>query len=80
MIVKLLTEQHLQFVSLKEGWTGPPESTPVKITHCWKSHVNAHLVIIFKDPNNRNQQFQVGLQFQTKETQKSGTPSRDYLR
>ena len=44
MIVKLLTEHHLKCLSLKEGCTGSSESTLVKIPHCWKSHVTAHLV------------------------------------
>ena len=43
MIVKLLTEQHLEFLSLKGGCTGLSESTLVKMPHCWKSHVTAHL-------------------------------------
>ena len=43
MIVKLLTEHHLEFLSLKVGCTGSSESTVVKIPHCWKSHVTAHL-------------------------------------
>ena len=37
MIVKLLTEQHLEFISLKGGCKGSSESTEVKIPHCWKS-------------------------------------------
>ena len=44
MIVKLLTEHHLEFLSLKEGCKGSSESTLVKIPHCWKSHVAAHLM------------------------------------
>ena len=28
------------------GCTGSPESTFVKMPHCWKSHVAAHIVII----------------------------------
>ena len=44
MIVKLLTEHHLEFLSLKEGCTGSPESTHVKMPHCWKSHALAHLI------------------------------------
>ena len=43
MIVKLLTEQHLEFLSLKGGCTGSSESTLVNMPHCWKSHVTAHL-------------------------------------
>ena len=37
MIVKLLTEQHLELLSLKGGCTGSYESTLVKMPHCWKS-------------------------------------------
>ena len=36
MIVKLLTEHHLEFVSLKGGCRGSPESTFVKMSNCWK--------------------------------------------
>ena len=42
MSVKLLTEHHLRFLSLKGGCTGSSESTLVKMTHCWKSHALAH--------------------------------------
>ena len=38
MIVKLLTEHHLECQSLKGGCRGSSESTHVKIPHCWKSH------------------------------------------
>ena len=44
MSVKLLTEHHLEFLSLKGGCTGSSESTLVKMPHCWKSHVTAHMV------------------------------------
>ena len=43
MSVKLLTEHHLKFLSLKCGCTCSSESTLVKMPHCWKSHVKAHL-------------------------------------
>ena len=43
MIVKLLTEHHLEFVSLKGGCRGSSESTHVKMPHCWKSHALAHI-------------------------------------
>ena len=43
MIVKLLTERHLKFQSIIGGCTGSHESTLVKMPHCWKSHVSAHL-------------------------------------
>ena len=38
MSVKLLTEHHFEFLSLKGGYTGSSEPTLVKIPHCWKSH------------------------------------------
>ena len=43
MIVKLLTEHHLEFLSLKGGCRGSSESTHAKIPHCWKSHALAHI-------------------------------------
>ena len=39
----VLTEQHLEFLSLKGGCTGSYESTLVKTSHSWKSHVAAQL-------------------------------------
>ena len=45
MSVKLLTEHHLEFLSLKGGCTGLSESTLFKMPHCWKSHVAAQLLI-----------------------------------
>ena len=44
MIVKLLTEHHLEFLSLKGGCRGSSESTHVKMSNCWKSHALAHIV------------------------------------
>ena len=43
MTVKLPTEQHLEFLRLKGGYTGSSESTHVKMPHCWKSRVMAHI-------------------------------------
>ena len=44
MIVKLLTEHHLEFLSLiAGGCRGSSESTLVKIPYCLKSHVTAHM-------------------------------------
>ena len=43
MIVKLLTEHHLEFLSLKGGCRGSSESTHVKMPHCWKSRAMAHI-------------------------------------
>ena len=45
MIVKLLTEHDLEFLSLKGGRTGSSESTHVKIHYCWKSHALAYYVV-----------------------------------
>ena len=39
MRVKLLTENHLEFLSLRGGCTGSSDSTLDKTPHCWKSHV-----------------------------------------
>ena len=39
MTVKLLTEHHLEFLSLK----GSSEPSHVKMPHCWKSHALAQL-------------------------------------
>ena len=39
----LLTEHHLEFLSLKGGCRGSSKSTLVKISHCWKSHAAAHI-------------------------------------
>ena len=46
MTVRLLTEHHLEFLSLKGGFTGLSESIHVKMPHCWKSHVAAQLYFI----------------------------------
>ena len=48
MIVKLLTEYHLEFLSLKGGCSGSSESTHVKMPHCWKSHALAQLMFFFQ--------------------------------
>ena len=43
MIVKLLTEHHLEFLSLKRGsWV----STFVKMSNCWKSHAATHIELL----------------------------------
>ena len=44
MIVKLLTEHNLEFLSLKGDCRGSSESTPVKMSNCWKSHAMAQLL------------------------------------
>ena len=45
MNVKLLTEHHFEFLSLKGDFTGSSESALVKMPHCWKSHVLAHMIL-----------------------------------
>ena len=45
MSVKLLSEHHLEFLSLKGGCTGSSESKPVKMPHCWKSQVTAQMML-----------------------------------
>ena len=47
MSVKLLTEHHLEFLSLRGGCRGSSESTLVKMPHCWKSHARAHIFFVF---------------------------------
>ena len=43
MIVKLLTEHHLEFLSLKGGFIGSSKSTLVKMSNCWKSQAVAQI-------------------------------------
>ena len=43
MIIKLLTEHHLEFLSLNGGCRGWSESTLVKKSNCWKSHAAAQV-------------------------------------
>ena len=43
MSVKLLTEHHSKFLSLKGGCTGSSESTPVKMPHCCGSNMCSQL-------------------------------------
>ena len=53
MSVQLLTEHHLEFLSLKGGSTDSSdssESTLVNLPHCWKSHVTAH--VLFQPTSN----------------------------
>ena len=39
----LLTDNHLEFLSLKGGCTCSSKSTLVKMPHCWKSHVTGRV-------------------------------------
>ena len=46
MSVKLLADHHLEFLSLKGGYTGSSESTLVKVPHCWKSYAMAQILFV----------------------------------
>ena len=46
MSVKQLTEHHLEFLSLTIGCKDLSEYTLVKMLHCWKSHVAAHMILV----------------------------------
>ena len=46
MIVQLLTEHRLAFLSLKGGCTGSSEPSLVKKSNCWKSHSAAHIKLL----------------------------------
>ena len=46
MIVKLLTEHHLEFLSLKGRCRGLSESSLVKMPHCWKPHALAQMYYV----------------------------------
>ena len=46
MSVKLLTAHHLRLLSFKGCSTDSSESTLVKMPHCWKSHVTAHMSLM----------------------------------
>ena len=44
MSIKLQTERRLELLSFKGGYTGPSESTLIKMLYCWKSHAAAQIV------------------------------------
>ena len=45
LVAWIFYECYLEFLCFKEGCTGSSESTLVKMPHCWKSHVTAHLLL-----------------------------------
>ena len=47
MIVKLLTEHNLEFLSLTGGCTGSSESALVKNSNCWKSGATTQISFFF---------------------------------
>ena len=54
MIVKLLSEHHLELLSLKGGCRGSSESTLVKMSNCWKSHALAQLCFLSMQVTSTN--------------------------
>ena len=48
MSIKLLTEHHLKFLSLKGSCTNSSESRLLKMPHYWKSHAAAHICLRLK--------------------------------
>ena len=48
MTVKLLTEYHLEFLSLNGGCRGSSESSLVNMSNCWKSHA-AQIILLLDD-------------------------------
>ena len=51
MIVKLLTEHHLVFLSLKGGGTGSSKFTLVKMSNCWKSQFCNESFLFYSFPS-----------------------------
>ena len=49
MSVKLLTENHFGVLSLKGDCRGSSESTLVKMSNCWKSHVTAQMLVLMDE-------------------------------
>ena len=51
MIIKLLTEHHLEFLSLKGGCRGSSESTLVKMSNCCSKFLSCMLgrIMLFRD-------------------------------
>ena len=60
MSVKLLTEQHSEFLSLEGVCTVSSECTHVKMPHCLKSHVAAQIINEeIKETTNKLTPFQI---------------------
>ena len=72
MNIKLLNEQNLEFLSLKEGFTGSSESIHVKMPHCWKSHVAAQFCHSIRSNKDELYIFKILL--------KVGTPDKRQLK
>ena len=63
MIVKLLTEHHLEFLSLTGGCGGSSESTLVKMSNCWKSQSTAHIAHAVNVQNTKFQRCNVYISY-----------------
>ena len=46
MNIRLMTGHNFEYLSLMGGCTGSPESTLVKMPHCWKSRVAAQFCLL----------------------------------
>ena len=46
MSVKLLAEHRTGFLGLEGGFAGPPGSALVRMSHCWRSRVTTHIIIV----------------------------------
>ena len=75
MIVKLLTEHNLEFLSVIGGCRGSSEYTRVKMRPCWKPHATAHMLLTLHNQQSRSSflhaQFQVKLKLQRRMLSKS---------
>ena len=47
MTVGLLSDRHLEFLSLRGGCAGSSGSAFVRVPHCQKSHATAHMYVHF---------------------------------
>ena len=66
--VKLLTEHHLEFLSLKVDCRGSSESTLFKMSHCWKSHVTFPILFLSQRIDYYTEQEQAMVLSETQET------------
>ena len=67
MIVKVLTENHFEFLSLTVGCRGLSKSTLFKMSNCWKSHavaLNSKIHRLFKALECSSCTFQGNFKFQ----------------
>ena len=49
-LLEIMTVLQLEFLNLKVGFTVSSESTLVKMPHCWKSHIAAHVHLLVAYP------------------------------